>query len=238
MSSFYRSAKRQRISSGSARYAAGPYVRSKRRMASKAKGLVSKAPRGIYRFVRCTSTACTIASKLTFSVTQGTVTTGNLDFLLLYLPGYTDFTNLFDVYRVTNLQMFARSNWDSADVAVGTSTHLDAANIFLHTVVDTNDDTPITIDQMRQYPSYKMTRITDLNGFAGKQSFRPQISLQTDGSAGVSVNPKDQWISTASPDTTHYGIKWAISRPAGSRPIVDMTIDIYYRAVVECKNVN
>jgi len=230
-----RGTKRRRTSAG--KYAVGPYAMARRRMSWQTKGLLTRVPRGIYRFTRCTSDAHSQAGNLTMTVTQGTKTYGALFFTLEMLPGYTDFTNLYDVYRVKSLVFICRSNWDSADDVVGTSTRLDSAGIYLHTVVDTNDSTAPTMDTMRQYPSYKCNRVTDLDGTKGRQYLKPAIRLATDGSGGVSVSPKDAWISTASFDTTHYAIKWAITRPAGSRPAVDMSLDWYFKAVIECKNV-
>jgi len=214
-----------------------PYAAERRRMSYRSKGLVTRIPRGIYTFVRCTKNTGGNSQALTFSVTQNTSTYGTLGFILEYLPGYTDFTALYDMYRVKSLVFVAQSGWTSSDELVGSGAHLDNAGIFLHTVVDTNDSTNPTLDVMRQYPSYKMTRITDLNGQRHRQFIRPQIRLATDGSGGVSINPRDAWISTDSPDTTHYAIKWAITRPAGTSPIVDMTIDWFFKATIECKNV-
>lgn len=143
------------------------------------------------------------------------------------LPNYTEFTNLFDSYRINKIVV----KWipNRTDAAAGTATELEAQ--FTSALDFTDATAPANMNEMYQYESFKLTRGTR----AHTRVFRPSTIDYVATSAGAnSGNPTwRQWISTSSPTILHYGLKVGIeANNAGAIAYVP-----YFTYYFSCKSV-
>jgi len=227
------SAKRPRTDGGGS-YRRSPYPAYKASQQRK-RGLITRTP-STYRYVRCTAAGTYIDQNgaLAPAGTNGGEYTVTLD----GLPNYSEFTALYDQFRITKVEFRFTSTTTSVDLASGT-TNLESANVFFHTCVDTDGNGGIGVDDMRQYPTYRMHRLTALDGTNGSVRFVPKPKLIiAPGTNAQMANVRSMWLdcSTAS-SLEHFGLTWNINRPAGTLANVDVLIDVYAKVWLEFRNV-
>lgn len=138
------------------------------------------------------------------------------------LPGYTEFTALFDLYRFEKLQVdFIPTQQTSY-----------SGNLI--TCIDYNDaSVPVSIANLMQY----QTAQQNAAGSTVRRVFTPRIDLAAySGSAFTSyATAALQWIDTASPDVIHYGIKWGVQGVV-AQISSDVKWIINAKAIVQFKN--
>jgi hypothetical protein len=141
-------------------------------------------------------------------------------FKLNDLPGFTDFTNLFDMYIIKKIEIdWVPEYTELTDAALVSN----AVNVRFNSAVDIADNTaPATVDELLQYESLKATSITKNHS----RSWKPTFLMG-------GVVPCSCWLPTSDSGERHYGLKIAIP-PTG----VAMTFRSRVRFEVECANVN
>lgn len=128
-----------------------------------------------------------------------TDTLGSINFSLNDVPSYTEFTALYDMYKINAVKIIFLPQMTS-NISVS-SVNNPYANTRFFSCLDFNDSTaPTSIDDVRQYQNAKFTPILKRH----KRYLRPKI-LDSTG-----YNPVNPWISTASPSVIYYGLKYAI----------------------------
>ena len=147
-------------------------------------------------------------------------TTGAFVFTLDSLPSYTDFTNLFDMYRITLIEVsFQPEYTELTDAALVSN----AVNVYFNTAIDLADSSsPANVDEVLQYQQLQSTPITKQH----VRKWRPTILM------GGSI-PCSCWIPTSNPSERHYALKYGI--PATG---VAMTFRSRVRLHLEFANVN
>jgi hypothetical protein len=141
-------------------------------------------------------------------------------FTLGQLPGYTDFTNLFDMYRLAKIEIDWMPEYTELTDAALVS---NAINVRFNSAIDISDDSnPTTVDELLQYQQVVSTGITQPH----KRSFVPCFLM------GGNV-PCNCWLPTTSSDVRHFSVKVAIP-PTGAA----MTFRSRVKFYVECANVN
>lgn len=144
------------------------------------------------------------------------------------LPNYTEFTNLYDMYRINKIVVKLIPKVSETGMVLGATNN--SAGIQLHSAIDYDDSTaPTNIAQLCQYSTYKMTRGHNIH----TRVFVPKCEMSAGGTANVA--PKAyQWLDTAHPDIPHFGMKLII-------PTITASTIIYYdysvTAYISCKNV-
>jgi hypothetical protein len=130
-------------------------------------------------------------------------------FNLTYVPAYTEFTNLFDQYRIKAV----RCTWRPTASEVPVGADLDHQLPNLWTVIDQNDGTvPSAATTLSQYQSLKISRLDR----PVTRTFYPRIAQSAYASgavSGYSFSDGPQWCDTGSPGVQHYGAKWALVWP-------------------------
>lgn len=126
------------------------------------------------------------------------------DFFLSQLPNYTEFTNLYDQYKISRIKVKFIYSANSQDVTT-------AANITalpnLLTVVDNNDSTALT--SAGDYCQYKDFRIRRMDKPCSVY-FKPQFAVAAYSGAFTSYASKTGWIDCASYNVKHYGLKFGV----------------------------
>lgn len=145
---------------------------------------------------------------------------GALTFRLISLPSYTNFTNLFDLYRITKVQIdWVPEYTELTDAALVSN----AVNVRFNTAVDISDATiPANVDSILQYQQLSSTGITKPHS----RTFAPAMLMG-------GLVPCSCWLPTSASSEAHYGLKYAI--PATG---VAMIFRSRVKLWVECANVN
>ena len=141
------------------------------------------------------------------SITENPSFVGSL-FRLNQVPDYTEFTNLFDNYKIHGIKMtFYRPSLSNSD-ALNTQ-------VLLHTVYDYDDaSAPSSVNQMVQYDNYKVVSLTNQFMKNGKVTrfFKPRTLTEVyRGPASTGYSPTTRGVfDTQYNDIPHYGLKWAL----------------------------
>jgi len=170
--------------------------------------------RPIHKFTR------TIESLYDITTDGINPTLNGLVFRLSDLPSFTDFTNLFDMFRIARIDIdWVPEYTELTDAALVSN----AVNVRFNSVVDLVDNAaPISVNDLLQFESLKATSITKPHS----RSWKPTFLM------GGSV-PCSCFLPTSSSGERHYAIKVAIP-PTG----VAMTFRSRVKLHVECANVN
>lgn len=147
------------------------------------------------------------------------------------LPGaVTDFTNLFDEYRINSVTVIIRLEVDPSAQAAPTAVYPR-----LTTWKDYNDTAiPASIDEVRTRQAKQISTL-----YPGKnvvRKVRPAVQTAILKSpSGVTVNaPKwNQWLPCSVTDVEHLGLKYCIERWSS----VNYTINVLFRYHISCRMV-
>lgn len=142
------------------------------------------------------------------------------------LPNYTEFTSLFDAYRIlqSTVTFFPVVNMNTTASGVTTSSLL--------SVIDYDDDTVLgSINEALQYPSLMQSAV----GSIVERTFNPCAANAAYGGAFTSYArmPRSTWVDAASTNVRYYGLKWIVDTSANATPLWTITV----RVVLQCKNV-
>lgn len=137
------------------------------------------------------------------------------------LPGYTDLTNLFDMYRIDRISIrFSPEYTELTDAALVSN----AVNVFFNSVIDLTDaNVPASVHELLQYESLVSTGIT-------KEHSRSWVPTYLTAEGGV---PYRSYIPTSDASVNHMGLKVAIPTTG-----VSMTFRARVTMEVSLANVN
>ncbi len=133
---------------------------------------------------------------------------GGTYFYLGQVPGFAEFTALFDQYRIRKVVLEFRPNQQSYTSSTNTSA---VTNIPMRivTAIDYDDSVaPTSHNELREYNTAQVHTMVE----QWSQTIRPAVSVMAyEGVGSTGYCPKwDQWVSTNDPNVPHYGIKWAV----------------------------
>ena len=159
----------------------------KRRLVTRA--VARKGPK-VYSFKRTYNLGTGATSALT-------PTLNGSNYSLNDLPGYLEFTNLFDYYKITGIRVRLIPYQTQSN---STGTVNNASNVPIFYVVDTSDNTPpASVEELCEYENCKITNL--YSGF--DIFFRPKFADATSAS-------RDGWVACSNPSLNYYGFKYAI----------------------------
>lgn len=152
-------------------------------------------------------------------------TFGGVYFRLVDVPSATDFTNLFDMYRIDKVQIRFMPRANSAEA--GTNQGL----IKLFTAIDYDDITaPTSLAEILQYQTCKVTSSNRITTLTLKPKFASEV-YQSAVSTGYGA--RNGWLDCSNTAIQHYGVKWALQQlPAGSQ-----SFDLHVKYFLSFKNV-
>lgn len=142
---------------------------------------------------------------------------GQEDFRLSSLDGYTDFTNLFDRYKINGIKWELSCFNGEADMGNASAWVADlkttSGTIKVHTCNDYDDNTPIgSIKEMAQYSTYKRTSLQGQKQV--KRYIRPRVlAMAYETAVSTAYSPKVMYIDCNDSATPHYGIKFIVEEP-------------------------
>jgi len=176
-----------------------------------------------HRFIRITddSVISQAANALTFGATA---------FKLSTLPNSSEFTALFDQFRIDYVEVTLRPQYNMGSLSNQTS----MVNAVLYTVIDYDDATaPTAVSDLRQYENCRESNWDETL----VRRFQPRLAVATYAS-GVftSFANTRAWVDCGNPAVEHYGFKWAVSAGLfGQGNLQTWTVE--YRMALSFRNV-
>lgn len=168
----------------------------KRRTFRKRK-FISKVKSGVHYFKRSY-----ITSQNTYD--WPTINTNGWDFFLSQLPNYTEFTNLYNEYKIARVKV--KFIYSANNQPVTTLANITALPT-IYTAVDTNDSVaPTAVSDLLQYKTFKAHRADK----PFSVYFKPNYAVAAYSGAFTSYAASAGWIDTSSVNVKHYGLKWII----------------------------
>lgn len=141
-------------------------------------------------------------------------------FSLSQLPDSTDFTNLFDMYRITKIEIeWLPEYTELTDAALVSN----AVNVRFNSTIDLTDSlAPAAVSDILQFQQLLTSGITKPH----KRVFTPCFLMG-------GLVPCQCWLPTSSPAERHYGVKVGVDATG-----VAMRFRSRVKMYVECANVN
>jgi len=151
---------------------------------------------------------------------------GAMQFRLNMLPDYTEFTALFDQYRIDKIAVVFMPRGNSSEVGSNNN------NCKIFTVLDYDDDSaPASIDALCEYDNLR----TGTYSKDHSRSLVPRFSDAIYNSAiATAYGPKTGWLDCSYPAVPHYGLKYACQATAAASNVI---FDIKYTYYVSFKAV-
>lgn len=161
-----------------------------------------------------------------FAVTTGSDFKLGVNFSLANLPNFTDFTNLYDMYRVNKIVYKIIPKFSETTMTTGINANLQQ----IHSVIDYDDTTaPVSISDLTQYQNHRMTRGNAIH----TRVLVPKVKTTIDT---LSDAPKArQWIDCDDSVLNHRGLKIYI--PAPLAPATTISYDVEATFYVSFKSV-
>lgn len=171
--------------------------------------------RGRYRLTQPVHYFTRFQNQGTISLTNGTTSTfGVVYWNLASIPGYTEFSAMYDFYKINavSVRFIPISNVNlsgNSTLEIQTTYY----NRFI-SVIDYNDrGVPTSLDDLRQYSNCRVSP----NNVVHKRFLHPRPTIAVDedsgsgGSYGIGqASGRTTWITTASNQCEWYGIKYGI----------------------------
>jgi len=154
---------------------------------------------------------------------------GSKAFRLSDLPNATEFTALFDCYRIYKVETTFIPKYNVSDYSSGGSAY---GLPTLYIVSDENSTAnPASINELCQYKNCVFKRFDQ----PVKYTVYPKVSLTTSGGTGqiVDNNMNNKWIRSAYPDVDHNGIMWGLDMPVG---LGDFKVDVCFKYFLKLKD--
>lgn len=125
----------------------------------------------------------------------------NYTFRLADVPGFTEFTTLFDFYKIKAVKLVFLPQFSEYSGSLMASTTFPPA-LRLFSIIDYNNISSPALDAMRQYSNCKITQY--IKGH--RRYFKPKVNFDIDG-GGEGQYGKNPWINTDQSAIQYLGFR-------------------------------
>lgn len=137
-----------------------------------------------------------------------------LKFGLADVVNSTEFTLLFDQYRITGVKVKMFPFYTETTTGAAVSATSAQTTILVHSIIDLDDaSTPTATDagisEIRQYASYRCHNLSQGKGYFAR-SIRPRMATPVYAAGAFSAYaqaPMKIWVDCQNPDAEYYGLK-------------------------------
>lgn len=196
------------------------YGKNARRKFKSSKVYRNKSNNTVYRFTR-------LANYSNIDVDNTADFATAYTFKLSDLPNYTEFTALYDQYRIRYIKLMFFFQQDPF-VNMTTGSFLGR----MYTALDFDDATSPTEADIQQMRYVKVKRPVGIV----KRFLKPRClnTIYNDGITNAyTLANKKTWIDCSNPNVTHYGVKLFINKPSGTNHV---TCTVQAKFYIEFKN--
>lgn len=172
----------------------------------------SRVPRGVKQPVQYFKRTLWLPNWL--SVPAGSDQFASLKFNLSQLPNHSEFTALYDQYKISMVKVELIPQFDNANVGSITSTNVITQN---YSVLDYDDITvPTTMDTLMQYQNLKRTPSTRII----KRIIKPKFAAELFNTGiATAYRPTRGFIDCNYDTVEHYGMKFGFTSNPQSQKI-------------------
>lgn len=147
-------------------------------------------------------------------------------FTLNSLPDYSEFVNLYDMYKITGIKLSIAPAAQAITSAVSGTTATSGFSR-VNSVIDFDDNTALASENNAlQYATLR----TSTYGRTHERFIKPMLSVSIDDQLNAtlaSAPSRNRWISTEFPEVEHRGIKVWINPPVNTAASTSMTYSVY-----------
>lgn len=145
---------------------------------------------------------------------------------LSVLPNVSEFTSLYDQYRINGIKVTLIPRGNQSDIGTASGTVAQSVGVF--SVIDYDDINPLTsLNQAMQYQNLKMTRSHQIHS----RYFKPRIlnSVLANAGTGAVANAGSTrgWLDVTSDNIPHMGVKFVLQQSPNSVQTFDVKIDYF-----------
>jgi len=144
-------------------------------------------------------------AEIYFNLSGFTVFMGGVSWYSYPMPNFTDFTNLYDQYRIDWIDLEFTLNSNNSSV---TNPTLSLPRVFF---VEDHDDVAATnLNSLQQYDNLKTWQFGIDSGVMKRVRIHPtplEMVYYTAALTGYQKGSNKKWINTAYPTIPHYGVK-------------------------------
>lgn len=144
------------------------------------------------------------------SLSRAAVASQGFSFQLNEVPGYTEFTNLFDIYKIAAVQVRCYTSVNTAVVAVGAAIP-PFFPLRWATVIDVNSSGAFTtFDDAREFGTCRVYNFLDMRTSKTRYIRHPRFitGIEEDGNTIVAGGTSTGWLNTVRSDIPHYGYRY------------------------------
>jgi len=186
---------------------------------------------GPYQYIPATGwNGAAYDMEISFSLQNTYVYVGGALYQTLPNTGSTDFTALYDQYKIDMVElsiMYGVSAYISPGTTTGTAT---SQNPVLLAAFDPTDSSVISLSSILQYNDLKVIQLSAervQNGYA--LQFRPVPLITAGGNPAALSHKVAPWISKDAPTVPHYGVKLFLDNLGGGMPTAAGNIELYVK---------
>lgn len=200
--------------------------KNKSRRRNLRRGRIGRIANTIHRFKR----TCKL-DDLVVKYTAGTPGVGvganpAYQFTLNSLPDYSEFVNLYDMYKITGIKLSIVPTAQAVTSAVSGTINTSGFSR-VHSVIDFDDNTQLASENNAlQYATLRTTSHQRTH----TRFFKPKLSVSIDGELATtlaSAPSANRWISTEYPEVEHRGVKVWINPPVNNAVSTSLTYTVY-----------
>lgn len=199
-----------------------------RRVANRRRRMMRRMRRRMPQPVQYFKRSVYLSGNIVTSTTSDTFT--NQFFALSNVPNSSEFTSLYDQYKINavKVSLIPRGNTAEITAASGASAVFQGQSVGVFSVIDYDDTALLTsINEACQYQNMKMSRATRTHSRYLKPRFNLQgITNQGTGATGPTMNTRG-WIDCSQINVPHFGLKWAFQQNVNYNLQYDVKIDYY-----------
>lgn len=154
------------------------------------------------------------------TVTAGTDYFGASSFALINLPNQSEFTSLYDQYKILKVKWQLLPRGNSAELGNNTAASGMMGRVF--TCLDYDDsNSPASFNEMCQYENLKKTS----TAVSHTRSFVPKYTREVATGLGTTANePATGFIDCTNNSVLHRGIKIGIQAPPAGSQVYDLLV--------------
>ena len=185
--------------------------RSQRRMKTRAAKRINRSAAGVHYFKRKF-----VVANITASTSGAGVQTnarGALTFALSSLPSASEFTALFDQYKITGVKLDFIPFGDTVNVPItgsGTTSLMSPGGPLILAADYDDDSTPAAASNLLEYQACKVIPVPRRH----RMYIKPKFATEIYNGVTTGYGARSGWLDCANSGVTHYGVKYWMNAPS------------------------
>jgi hypothetical protein len=164
------------------------------------------------------------------------ISTNGFSFQLDEVPNYTEFTTLFDLYKIEHVELHMIPSANSANTLTGIGGAINYPPR-IATVIDYNSSTGFaSFDDARDFESAEVVPAIRRNPIVRKITPKFLTGVEEDGATIVTGGASRGWLNTARADVPHYGFRYVAEQLTSATEFIGFRCEaIYYLSMKAVK---